>query len=178
MIVELIYKYLRYDIEQLTYRYGKARQNDNAELFDLTALEGDDTSDDNLMQRFCLTGVAKLRMLLKDHLEKYTDDANDVLNDDTKWTFKFTSDEYDATALASLMHWFVVRWALWQWCLAFAPSDARTAKSDLDDAEDEMKNLLLDSAMPTKDRRKTYDEESEETEMIVDEEEIVVTNEP
>ena len=75
MIIELLYKYLDHDVRQLTTRYAEARTND-PELRDLSQL-GDGTSDQQLIRRLIVTGVGKLRAVLRDKLVNSTENADD-----------------------------------------------------------------------------------------------------
>ena len=130
MTIVLKWKYLHYDIDQLTYRYGKVHTTDeeNKELAQTTA---GNESDTNLVMRLVVTGTARLRRILADYITAKVEDANDTLpTEKTEWSFTFNDDvEADGHALAELMHWFVVRWCIYEWCKMFAPEQAPLEKA-------------------------------------------------
>jgi len=154
MQVKLIYKYLEYDIEQITHRYASARITD-AEIKDMAQIDNS-TSDSNLSLRYCITGVAKLKKILKDYIENGTNDSDDKLNATDSWTFKFNEAIADSNALAGLMHWFVVKFATAEWAKTYSPNDTSAANKDLNDCADELDELLSESEMPMKERRTEY----------------------
>lgn len=185
-MVKLLWKELEYDIEQQTFRIAGARLSDAAkvEVRDLSQM---DKSKSNLdyMMRFCETGVARCRVLLKDKLvdkstgrgfwtgwgeynaneidsegETFTDREWDSTNEETvtdaldrsrkDWDFQFGSD-VDEHAMAMLLHCFVVRYCLWQWCRTFSFTDATGSfKDELDDVEKQLEDMLYDIEMPKK----------------------------
>lgn len=157
MIIELLYKYLDHDVRQLTTRYAEARTND-PELRDLSQL-GDGTSDQQLIRRLIVTGVGKLRAVLRDKLVNSTENADDKFPVVTSWEFNFKEADADSRALAELMHWFIVRAAIVEWCRMFSPSDLSEVKSAVGDAADELDELLSSSSMPTKERRTLISED-------------------
>lgn len=172
MIVRLLYKYLGYDIKNLAYRYSRARYLDKPELnFESTL--ADEDFDENIIRRYCLTGIAKMRLLLREYLVANTADADDTLGTEPSWQFKFKADEYDGKGLADVMHWFVVKLALLQWVEAYSPDDAAIARRELDSAEADLKKFLIDSPMPMKERRECYDNSDHLCDCMIDE--IVVT---
>lgn len=168
MKITLLYKYIKYDIEQLTHRYGEARMKADPDLKDLAQF-GEGESDDALMRRYTFTGTAKLRRILNDYLEKKTEDANDTLVKKESWSFTFTEEIGDSHGLAELMHWFVVKFAVWEWCKAFSPADSAISKAELDDIEDDLEDFMGDSAMPMKERRPRW-EDVDDVEIIYKEE--------
>lgn len=150
---------IHYDVEQLTHRYSEARI-ENAETKDLAQVDRN-SSDRALVLRYVLTGTAKLRHILRDYLERKTEDANDKLpwTSDTAtkrtWTFTFKEDKFDSHALAELMHWFVVRFCVWEWCKMYAPTEAKAAKDELEDMQIDLEDALVGGDMPMKERRTT-----------------------
>lgn len=167
MRIQLLYKYIAHDVKQLTLRYANARLTDNPELADQAAF-GENDSDEQLLRRWVVTGTARLRVVLRDYISKKTENADDTLTDKETWGFNFTNDVADSHGTAELMHWFVVKWCMWQWLLQYAPSEANATKNELDELEDDLNKVFSDSDMPTKERREKY----------VDVDEIVVTYEP
>lgn len=156
MKITLLLEYLRYDVWQLTHRAGQVRI-DEPETKDLAQMD-DNESDENLILRFVLTGTAKLRHLLKDWLERKSEEASDELPEGKQsWSFTFREDKADSHALAELMHWFVVRYAVYEWMGLFSPSEKASAKADLDGVADEIKDALQGSDMPMKERRDISD---------------------
>lgn len=167
MRIELKWKYIHYDVDQLTYRYGRTHVDEpNTRLSQTGANE----SDTNMVQRFAITGTARLRRLLNKFISAKVEDANDALpTDKTKWGFEFNSDvTADGHALAELMHWFVVRWCVYQWCLVFAPAQAIAEKAELKDLKRDLDKLLGGggSSMPMKEALVTPDDEAEESVVI------------
>ena len=169
MEIRLLWKYLHYDVDQLTWRYGKTHTADeeNKEISQ-TALGESDT---NLVRRLVITGTARLRRILADYITEKTEDANDTLPlDKTDWSFTFNADvTADGHALAELMHWFVVRFALCQWCKMFAPKQAPMEEREVKDLKKDLEKMLEggDSAMPMKEALTTPDDGLED--------EIVIT---
>ena len=112
MTITLLHKYLYHDIKQLTTRYAEARNMD-AETRDMAQI-GDGQSDKELIMRLIITGVSRMRRLIKDKLVTTGTDADDKLpKEKESWSFKFKDEtEADGETLAGLMHWFVVRTAV------------------------------------------------------------------
>lgn len=162
MTIKLLYTYLAHDVMQLTTRYAEARAKE-PDTRDLAQM-GDGQSDQELIMRFIMTGAARLRRVLRGKLVTPTEDATDILptsdtpkgerpkTDSWEFTFNDTAEEADGEALAGLMHWFVVRWAVSEWCRMFSPNDLPIAKQDTKDTENEIDELLSEVAMPTKER--------------------------
>lgn len=172
MTIVLKWKYLHYDIDQLTYRYGKVHTTDeeNKELAQTTA---GNESDTNLVRRLVVTGTARLRRILADYITAKVEDANDTLpTEKAEWSFTFNDDvEADGHALAELMHWFVVRWCIYEWCKMFAPEQAPLEKAGADELKKDLERMMHgDSSMPTKEPLKNNDEEYVES--------VVITYEP
>lgn len=152
MRIELLWKYIHYDVDQLTWRYAKTHTNDeeNKEIGQTSVGE----SDSNLIKRFAITGTARLRRILHDYISEKNEDADDTLPlDKKKWGFNFNTDiTADGHALAELMHWFVVRFCIFQWCKMFAPDQALLEKAEVDDIKKDLEKLLDgDAAMPIKE---------------------------
>lgn len=165
MRIELLWKWIHYDVDQLTWRYGKTHNSDeeNKEISQTTA---ENESDTNLMLRFAVTGTARLRRYLADYISAKIEDANDTLPlEKKKWGFNFNAEvEADGHALAELMHWFVVRWCLLQWCMIFAPDQVAREKSELNDLKKDLDKALggSDSAMPMKEKLTGPDDDYQE----------------
>ena len=172
MTITLLWKYIHYDVDQLTWRYGKTHMADeeNKEVSQTNLNE----SDTNLVLRWAVTGTARLRRILSDYISGKTENANDTLpTEKTSWGFIFNDDvTADGHALAELMHWFVVRWCVYQWCLAFAPDQALLEKRSMDDIKTDLEKVLGggDSAMPVKESLTRIDDELSD--------EIEITYEP
>lgn len=169
MTIKLLWKYLHYDVDQLTWRYGKTHNADeeNKEISQ-TALGESDT---NLVKRLVITGTARLRRILADYITEKSVDANDTLPlDKTDWSFTFNAEvAADGHALAELMHWFVVRFALWQWCKMFAPDQASMEEREMKDLKKDLDKMLegSDSAMPMKEALATIDDGLEDEVVII-----------
>ena len=157
MIIELLYKYLDHDVRQLTTRYAEVRTND-PEVRDISQL-GDGKSDQQLIMRLIVTGVGRLRAVLRDKLVNRTENADDKLPVAASWDFTFKEADADSRALAELMHWFIVKAAIVEWCRMFSPNDLPEVKYALEDAADELDELLSGSGMPMKERRTLVDED-------------------
>lgn len=154
MKIELHWKYIHYDIDQLTWRYSKTHTTDeeNKEIGQTSAA---DESDTNLLKRLAITGTARLRRILSDYIAAKVEDADDTLPESkTTWGYNFNADvEADGHALAELMHWFVVRFAIWQWCKMFAPDQAPMEEAETKGLEKDLKKMVKGggSGMPTKE---------------------------
>lgn len=170
MTITLLYKYIHYDVDQLTWRYGKTHTADeeNKEISQTTLTN---ESDSNLVLRWAVTGTARLRRILHKYITEKIVDANDTLpTTKESWGFTFNEDvTADGHALAELMHWFVVRWCIYQWCLAFAPDQALLEKKAMDDIKADLDKMLGggDSAMPMKEPLVTPDDAYKESVEIV-----------
>lgn len=170
MTIVLLKKWLIYDVDQLVHRYAKMRQ-DNPELLETADLSGDDSSDNLLKIRLIVTGTAKLRRKLAEYLTKVTDDADDANLSKDSWSFTFTDEaDFDSWGMAELMHWFVVRFAVWQWLKIFSPAESKNEKEELDELESELDDMISDLAMPTKERRDVYNEDGDEDVIVFTEE--------
>lgn len=153
MKIRLLWKWLRYDVQQLTWRYARARMEDKQpEVGDL-ASEDDSKTSDNLVYRLCLTGLARLGVVLRKYIDENGDEADD---DGTRkapsWVFTLRegSDMAGAQSMAGLMHWFVVRFAVWSWLKMYSPAEAAGERQELKDLEDEMTSALDLGVMPMK----------------------------
>lgn len=168
MTIKLLWKYIHYDVDQLTWRYGKTHTTDE-ENKEISQTSAKNESDSNLILRFAVTGTARLRRILADYISEKVEDANDTLpTSKTEWGFSFNDDvEADGHALAELMHWFVVRFCIWHWCKAFAPEQAKLEKAELDDIKKDLDRMLGgDSAMPRKEALVTPDDAYAESVVI------------
>lgn len=169
MTIRLLFKYIHYDVDQLTWRYGKTHNADeeNKEISQTTLAN---ESDKNLVLRWAVTGTALLRRILAEYITEKVEDANDTLPTTKEdWSFTFNDDvTADGHALAELMHWFIVRWCMYQWCLAFAPDQALLEKRTTDDLKKDLDKMLGggDSAMPMKEALVTPDDAYRESVVI------------
>lgn len=151
MTIKLYFKYLGYDVAQLTHRYSKMRLTEPEQQF-AADLQGGNESDTNLVIRYSQTGVAKLRKILGEYIKNISGDANDELGDGSLWEFEFISNKYDGKTLADLMHWFIVRYCIYEWLKYLGlGSEAKAEKEELKDLESELKKLISDGGMPVKD---------------------------
>ena len=152
MTITLLHKYLYHDIKQLTTRYAEARNMD-AETRDMAQI-GDGQSDKELIMRLIITGVSRMKRLIKDKLATAGTDADDKLpREKESWSFQFKDEtEADGEALAGLMHWLVVRTAAYDWCAMFSPNDMAAAKLDADETKNDLDDLLS-ASMPMKDKK-------------------------
>lgn len=160
MTITLYWNYLLYDVEQLTHRYSKARIAD-METQDVAAFTKEDKSDKDLMHRFVITGTAHLRSILREFLDKKSEESNDVLPQyKTSWGFSFleTAPTFDGHAMAELMHWFIIRFCLWHWLKMFAPTEAEIEGIEMEKIEYELKSMLDSDEMPTKQRLEYYED--------------------
>ena len=102
MKIILYWNYLLYDFEQLVHRYSKVRLSE-MESQDIASFTKDSKSDKDLMHRFVITGTAHLRHILKDWLEKKSEESNDMLPQyKTSWGFEFveTAPTFDGHGMA------------------------------------------------------------------------------
>lgn len=153
MQIKLFWKYLNYDVGQLTNRYSHARLSENPELRDGADLSGDNTSDTALVRRLIITGASRLSKILSNYIEVSPVGSNDRLTEDSEWIYTFSKQlNVDGWALAGLMHWFIVRFAVKEWLKTFGfANEAIHENKELEDAENELKQMLSESAMPVKD---------------------------
>jgi len=202
-MIRLIHKELVYDIEQQTWRIAHGRTEGNAELRDM-AQPGLEQTDRDLLRRWIESGVSDLHILLGNKLlapgssegfwtgwGEY--DANDpehqgdgdgetVVHDDA---LNRSVTEYDFTlgckadekALAMLMHRFVVRYVLWQWCRTFGFNDITASyKQEVDEIKADIEDSLFDIALPKKYHESKYnccscnhdDADNPEAEVVVE----------
>ena len=158
MTITILHKYLYHDIKQLTTRYAEARNMD-AETRDMAQI-GDGQSDKELIMRLIITGVSKMKRLLKDKLVLASTDADDKLpKEKESWSFPFKDEtEADGESLAGLMHWFVVRTAVYEWCAMFSPNDMAAAKLDADETKNDLDDILS-ASMPMKEKKERLTED-------------------
>ena len=156
MTITLLHKYLYHDIKQLTTRYAEARNMD-AETRDMAQI-GDGQSE--LIMRLIITGVSRMKRLIKDKLVPEGTDADDKLpKEKESWSFQFKGEtEADGEALAGLMHWFVVRAAVCEWCTMFSPNDMTAAKLDADETKNDLDDILS-ASMPMKEKKERLTED-------------------
>lgn len=156
MKIELLWKWLKYDVRQLTWRYAKARLEDKSpETADMASEDGSKTSED-MTYRLCLTGAARLGAVLKDYLDddgvEEADDKGETYAQAWLFGLKRGADVSGAQSMASLMHWYIVRFAVWQWLKMYSPNEAGQERQELKELEDEMKTALSLGDMPMKER--------------------------
>lgn len=155
MKIRLYYKYLKHDIDQLTYRAGGLI--DDAQGRD-SAQAGNTETDTSFYRRKCEDGVAHLKTILDDRLEKVTADTGDMLDmEKASWLFSVITDKsfnVDAEALCELMHRFVVWHVLRDWTVLYAPDRAGAMAEELGKIEGIIKENLYTLSLPVKHRRK------------------------
>lgn len=153
MTIKLLWRYLNYGVGQLTNRYAQARLSDNPEQRDTADLSGSNASDTALVRRLVSTGASKLSKILSQYIEVSPTNADDTITEDSEWSYTFSKPlQVDGWALAGLMHWFIVRFAVKEWLKTFGfANEARLEAKELEDAEKELKQMLSESAMPVKD---------------------------
>ena len=158
MTITILHKYLYHDIKQLTTRYAEARNMD-AETRDMAQI-GDGQSDKELIMRLIITGISRMKRLIKDKLATAGTDADDKLpKEKESWSFQFKDEtDADGEALAGLMHWFIVRTAVYEWCAMFSPNDMAAAKMDTDETKNDLDDILSES-MPMKEKKEMLTED-------------------
>lgn len=169
MTIKLFWKYLKANINQLTYRLGEARISDPVQK----ALA--QTDEEPFDVTFCLREIegalAFCKVLLKERILNITGDATDALDkydaetyDDTtfnpEWEVKFGNGyEYDGKAIAELLHRFVVLYVVKSWASMHLPEQLASIVSDMGEVTAELKSAMI--AEPIK-VRKPHPEEFEE----------------
>ena len=158
MTITILHKYLYHDIKQRTTRYAEGRNMD-AETRDMAQI-GDGQSDKELIMRLIITGVSRMKRLIKDKLATAGTDADDKLpKEKESWSFQFKDEtDADGEALAGLMHWFVVRTAVCEWCAMFSPNDMAAAKLDADETKNDLDDILS-ASMPMKEKNEMLTED-------------------
>ena len=164
MKITLLYKYIAHDVRQLAHRYAEMRIDDPEKRLNAQTDE-DCLSDEQLLLRYVYTGTAHVRQILRDVLLQHNEDTNDVLKKKESWSFTFKHDVFDCHATAELLHWFIVKWCLWQWLKTYAPNEAADAEKELNDLEHKMREWL-DDPMPMKVRQNHQDHCETEVEII------------
>lgn len=155
MTITLYYEQLEHTIVQILHRAG-------AKLEDLdlrsNAQMDEGRSDQQLIRRLIRTGVAKVKLLLREHLETSADAeataADDKLREEEEsWVFALDMTG-DGQSLADLLHWFVVWMALRGVASALGLGDMlEEAAGNEKEAEDLIKDELMQLSMPTKRHR-------------------------
>lgn len=142
MSIELKWKYLHYDADQLIWRYAKTRI-ENEEDKDIAQTSAEDASDVNLVRRWTDEGIADLKRILADCIARTTTNANDELSNATSWTFTLNSDvKTDSNMLAELMHKYVTQFCLAEWCKMYAPGQAEAEYSALNRIDGNLREAL------------------------------------
>ena len=150
MNITLYQEQLKHTIRQVLHRAGA---NVNDETLRAYVQMDESVSDEQLIQRLIQTGVAKVKTILRDHLENKEDSGTDVLVDPESWLFSIDLDG-DGQSLANLLHWFVVWWALKGILPAFGLTGlASDADAEIKNLEAEIEEELIELSMPIKDRR-------------------------
>ena len=151
MTITLYANEIEHTIRQILHRAG-------CDLESLTLkgyVQMDKTeSDAELLTRLIRTGVAKVKTILRNHITPVTENATDEL-DNGYDTYAFALDlDGDGQSLADLLHWFVVWWVLKTLGAMFGLTNiAGKANSEVEEAEELIKEELLALAMPIKERR-------------------------
>lgn len=160
MTITLYYKYLKADINQHTYRFSN--KIEDAEVRS-DAQSDERTTDMEFYRRKIEEAIAHLKLLLKDHLLEPQPSGDDILNTE-KYAWQLNIDDTikaDANAIAELMHWYVVHYAVLEWAEMYAVDAVSTLASELSSAEESLTDALYNISLPTKHRRKRIDLSSE-----------------
>lgn len=156
MQVNLYRDYLRYDIEAITSRYANARVKD-PELRD-EASQDDSASSRALTDRLISSGVAMALTMLSDHVSEVGNEAVD--NKPRKNTSICVETLHDmkvsGKVLASLLHWVVVRYAVYSFLQTYAPNEAYAEKRHYEDLLLIAKSKLRTSPMPMKEKSEGF----------------------
>lgn len=169
MKIKLLYKYLKADINQLTYRYGgkiadAERKND--------AQADERTTDVEFYLREIESAVADLKVIGHPAIMAVNPsvEADDSISADTKyWGFAIDDsivEKIEAKTLAQIMHRFVIYSSLRSWALSYASDAVELMYKMKDDALQELNDALYSLALPHKHRRSR----------IVSEDEITITD--
>jgi hypothetical protein len=131
MTISLIYAYIQYDVEQLAERYADAWTPDPEMRFKLT-LRSDEGDEADLMRRLIDTACSRLGASLQKYLQNNPADADDSLRNDKKRDYRLRDTKADGQAVADLMHWCAVRYAIAEWCRMqgkYGEADAEAAEA-------------------------------------------------
>lgn len=154
-MIRLKWSELKYDVELQTYNISQMRMSDrqlNPRNYDEVVT---DESLEDMILRFCETGNAMLKTLLRDKAEQVTNlsDNTDALNrDKTEWTYTITDSSLavDEQSLAMLFHRYVVAWCLWKWAQQFSVADATQFASEATALAQDIKNGINQMGTPLK----------------------------
>lgn len=122
MVVDLLWKYIKYDIDQWTYRLGDTRKEDPEQRH---IAQSDDSELDNLfIRRNVEEALSTIKLFLSGRLEYIAESGDNILDaDERNWTIflKENSRSGDAKVLADLIHKYVVNYVLNAWSVNYYP---------------------------------------------------------
>lgn len=151
MTITLYEEQIKHSIRQILHRAG-------CDLESLTLksyVQMDESeSDEELLRRLIRTGVAKVKTILREHLNNKGETGDDKLSNGYE-QYAFSLDlNGDGQSLADLLHWFVVWRALRALFPIFGLDNlTNKASAEADEAEELIAEELLALSMPVKERR-------------------------
>ncbi len=157
MTITLYEAQLAHTIRQILHRAGEGVESPS--LRDAVQMDGS-TSDEQMIRRFIRTGVARVKTMLREHIQQPSGEpegtvtgTDELGNGYASYTIALELNG-DGQSLADLLHWFVV----WRALAGLLPSLglnglAEKAVAETADAEGLIKDEALSLAMPIKVRR-------------------------
>lgn len=147
--ITLLYPSLLYDTEQLIEQYSLSWYENPEERFEANLRMQEGTEGD-LLRRLVMTGCSRLKQRLNRYLEQDAYDADDSQRNDKQTDYLLKCDA-DGQAMADLMHWYVVRYALSEWCkMRGHYKEASAEGEELKESESAILAQLKKSGMPRK----------------------------
>lgn len=170
MVVDLLWKYIKYDIDQWTYRLGDTRKEDPEQRH---IAQTDDSELDNLfIWRNVEEALSTVKLFLEGRLERIAESGDNVLDtDERNWTIvlKEHSRSGDAKVLADLIHKYVVNYVLNAWSANYYPDMVAQLQGEMQSLVAGIDEAAHALRAPMKHKRK---KEKDIDDMTVEEEDI------
>lgn len=159
-MITLYWKYIKYDIDSWTwnnaeYSIESPLQRHHAES---------DDKDSNMIFRFVEKAIASLKRILDDRLCKDVSETDNTLPKvDPSWKFDLAEGGYDTdySVLTNLMHAFVVKTALAEWCATYFPSHVAELKEASANLAMDISNAAFKKKMPLKQMREIHQDKDD-----------------
>jgi hypothetical protein len=164
MDIVLQWKYLKYDIDQETWKCGNCQiTSENAEVRS-EAQTGEDSFDRNYCQRKIDEGVGRVRNILHKFCRDYGEYGEDSLETDkTSWHLQLEMDGRRSVGshdVASAVHRYIVMYVLSEWTKMALPSMSEAYMGKLSDSEVYLRRITWRKNEPVrhKEERNGYEE--------------------
>lgn len=161
-MITLKWKYIKYDIDSWTwnnaeYSIESPLQRHHAES---------DKTDNDIIYRFVEKAIASLRHILDDRLDKSASDSDNSLpeiENGIEWNFTLSDGGYDTdfSLLSALMHAYVVKTALAEWCATYFPSHVAELKEASANLAIDISNAAFKKKMPLKQMREIHQDKDD-----------------